>query len=78
MKLISKKVFIVHRKEEGYEYTHIFGYDKLFTLFGKVYVKTSPSLIYSLTHFGSVVCFDKKNCFNTITEAKACIAESEG
>lgn len=77
MKLISKKVYIVHRKEDGYEYTYIFGYDKIFSLFGKVYVKTSPSLFYSITH-GGIRCFNKKDCFKTVTEAKAYIAESEG
>lgn len=69
----SKTVYVVHRESDGYDYSYIFGYDKLFSLLGKVYVKTNPSLIYSLTHFGNILHFDSKDCFDTVAEAKKVI-----
>ena len=68
-----KTVYVVHRESDGYEYSYIFGYEKLFSLFGKVYVKTNVSLLYALTHFGHILHFDMKDCFDTVAEAKRAI-----
>jgi len=68
-----KTVYVVHRERDGYEYSYIFGYDKLFSLFGNVYVKRHPSLMYSLTHFGGVLHFSKRDCFETVEAAKKSI-----
>lgn len=68
-----KTVYVVHRGNDWYDYPYIFGYEKLFSLFGKVYVKTNRSLIYALTHYGNILHFDSKDCFNTVAEAKKAI-----